>query len=753
MDLLTDSGLPLVSLESMHEPTDTVFVEDSDRPLPSDHVIAEPGAGQNMQQGVVLGPPPLPPPPSVGKPGTPPTGAPGGGQRNSRVLSTPVTPGQAGNVPRKSTDQLNELANQLQDLMPISSSQKQQQGGRERQSVPSSGQEHMTQPELPGDRVVEDDSSDNDDPGLENGTIEASVNVTPQHDYGADTPEIDEKYPGLVNKVEGSCSPGNKVSEEFSSVPDFVREIEVVSDETEPSSASTLERACFLPGRVELGCLHPVQNSEMAGKGSNEPLDDEKEMDSVGLGDDFDLMPLEGDFLTGPNAEEVVFQEIGFLYEETCSLTNVMVTERRSEFKTPIKTTEVDARDANVYGLTEVVTGDFVVPVDGQIDILSEQRLLESDLLLMSRILGCNTPKSKLKRSSSWNKDAYFRFSMAFHIWAAFTDFPLNEGAGQAKKLTAEDFNKIVEFADPKGILKNLPEGLNGKDLYKKRYLNGANVDEYFSGPPDLGFTTKDGLHHSKKSCPFRHCTSVKGYVDELLASRNKNESPAASEIKNRLHINEEDGAKLRRSLQFETRRYEGMTSEPAGDDSSRTDLPCPECSSMFSRRDNLERHLKEQHKKLLDINYGRDKVECPKCKKMKSRGYLAQHLKSCEGATENNNFCKACEKNFTKLKIHNITMHGFKECSFCSNKYGGPCFSCNQATCSNCSIVTDWCLNCSVIASDNSIWKGCDSSVTVKTISSCSTCKKANCSPCNSCGLFICSDCLPQPGIYRISL
>jgi len=129
--------------------------------------------------GTPPGPPPqrpLPPPPSQAdnlrreaerresnsKPGTPPNQ----GQRNSRIIQPPVTPSQP---PRKPTDQLDELAKQLQDLVPSPGPPRQ----RDRQRVPSNSNNPKPPPE---DRdLVEDDSSDDDGPVLRDGTIEASV--------------------------------------------------------------------------------------------------------------------------------------------------------------------------------------------------------------------------------------------------------------------------------------------------------------------------------------------------------------------------------------------------------------------------------------------------------------------------------------------------------------------------------------------------------------------------------------------------
>jgi len=129
------------------------------------------------------GPPPqrpLPPPPSQAenlrreqerregnsKPGTPPHQA----QRNSRIIQTPVTPNQP---PRKPTDQLDELAKQLQEMVPSPGPPRQ----RERQRVPSNSNNGAAKVgERPEDRdLVEDDSSDDEGPVLRDGTIEASV--------------------------------------------------------------------------------------------------------------------------------------------------------------------------------------------------------------------------------------------------------------------------------------------------------------------------------------------------------------------------------------------------------------------------------------------------------------------------------------------------------------------------------------------------------------------------------------------------
>ena len=144
--------------------------------------IPEPGPPSRPPIPSVATPPgpppqrPLPPPPSQAdnlrreaerregnsKPGTPPNQ----GQRNSRIIQTPVTPNQP---PRKPTDQLDELAKHLQDLVPSPGPPRQ----RDRQRVPSNSN---NKPATAEDRdLVEDDSSDDEAPVLRDGTIEASV--------------------------------------------------------------------------------------------------------------------------------------------------------------------------------------------------------------------------------------------------------------------------------------------------------------------------------------------------------------------------------------------------------------------------------------------------------------------------------------------------------------------------------------------------------------------------------------------------
>merc|ERR1719422_2146290 len=142
--------------------------------------------GRLEGQATPPGPPPqrpLPPPPNqaseqlrrgdgsgVGqggqgsKPSTPPNQA----QRNSRLIQQPAQQ-QAGGAARKPTDQLDELAKQLQDLVPSPGPPRQ----RDRQRQPS----NSNAPRPPADdrELVEDDSSDDDGPVLRDGTIEASV--------------------------------------------------------------------------------------------------------------------------------------------------------------------------------------------------------------------------------------------------------------------------------------------------------------------------------------------------------------------------------------------------------------------------------------------------------------------------------------------------------------------------------------------------------------------------------------------------
>ena len=151
--------------------------------------------------GTPPGPPPqrpLPPPPSQAenirregnsKPGTPPNQA----QRNSRILQGPLTPSQQG---RKPTDQLDELAKHLQDLVPSPGPPKQRE--RERQRVPSNSN-NPKPPEATAE-VQEEDSSDEDAPVLRDGTIEASVrNPKPLRDllpHRNSTGPLDPPRPG-----------------------------------------------------------------------------------------------------------------------------------------------------------------------------------------------------------------------------------------------------------------------------------------------------------------------------------------------------------------------------------------------------------------------------------------------------------------------------------------------------------------------------------------------------------------------------
>jgi len=164
--------------------------------------IPEPGPPSRppiSSVGTPPGPPPqrpLPPPPSQAenirregnsKPGTPPNQA----QRNSRILQAPVTPSQQG---RKPTDQLDELAKHLQDLVPSPGPPKQ----RERQRVPSNS--NNPKPPDATAEVMDDDSSDEDVPVLRDGTIEASVrNPKPLRDllpHRNSTGPLDPPRPG-----------------------------------------------------------------------------------------------------------------------------------------------------------------------------------------------------------------------------------------------------------------------------------------------------------------------------------------------------------------------------------------------------------------------------------------------------------------------------------------------------------------------------------------------------------------------------
>ena len=150
--------------------------------------IPEPGPPSRppIPSGNTPGPPPqrpLPPPPGPSQaeqlrreqagPGTPPSQQ----QRHSRVIAAPVAapgPGQQ-QQPRKATDQLDELAKQLQDLVPSPGPPHRQR--QERQRVPSnSNNGKVAGAGAAEDRdLVEDDSSDDEGPVLRDGTIEASV--------------------------------------------------------------------------------------------------------------------------------------------------------------------------------------------------------------------------------------------------------------------------------------------------------------------------------------------------------------------------------------------------------------------------------------------------------------------------------------------------------------------------------------------------------------------------------------------------
>merc|ERR1719278_922639 len=142
--------------------------------------------GRLEGQATPPGPPPqrpLPPPPNQAseqlrrgdrsgagqggqgsKPSTPPNQA----QRNSRLIQQPPQQ-QAGGAARKPTDQLDELAKQLQDLVPSPGPPRQ----RDRQRQPSNS--NAPRPPAEDRPLVEDDSSDDEGPVLRDGTIEASV--------------------------------------------------------------------------------------------------------------------------------------------------------------------------------------------------------------------------------------------------------------------------------------------------------------------------------------------------------------------------------------------------------------------------------------------------------------------------------------------------------------------------------------------------------------------------------------------------
>ena len=134
--------------EKNFSPGNKPKVQEQQRRSSRKEEIPEPGPPSRAPIGNVGTPPgpppqrPLPPPPSQAenlrrqenerrdggsKPGTPPNQ---GAQRNSRIIQTPVTPNQP---PRKPTDQLDELAKHLQDLVPSPGPPR----PRDRQRVPS----------------------------------------------------------------------------------------------------------------------------------------------------------------------------------------------------------------------------------------------------------------------------------------------------------------------------------------------------------------------------------------------------------------------------------------------------------------------------------------------------------------------------------------------------------------------------------------------------------------------------------------
>jgi len=148
---------------------------------------------QGPNSGTPPGPPPqrpLPPPPTGvaadmrrdagSKPNTPPSRD---QNRNSRLIAQQQPPLPTGPA-KKPTDQLDELAKQLQDLVPSPGPARSDR--RDRQRVPSSGQQqqqqplpqqqgiHQHQPLSPEADIVDDDSSDEDGPVMKDGTINAS---------------------------------------------------------------------------------------------------------------------------------------------------------------------------------------------------------------------------------------------------------------------------------------------------------------------------------------------------------------------------------------------------------------------------------------------------------------------------------------------------------------------------------------------------------------------------------------------------
>jgi len=220
--------------------------EQNRRPSRKEEVIPEPGppsrppipnrlgdgpaASSSPSGGSVPGPPPqrpLPPPPSGGapqgqpKPSTPPSQA--QGQRNSRVLSTPVTPGQGGGG-RKPTDQLDELAKQLQDLVPSPGPQRQARPPGERQRIPSSGHQHQPDNNFSAQEpdLVEDDSSDDEGPVLKDGTIEASVrNPKPLRELLPHRNSSGEqRHSGLLSSSGGQGPPKTGPSRPLPPTPD-----------------------------------------------------------------------------------------------------------------------------------------------------------------------------------------------------------------------------------------------------------------------------------------------------------------------------------------------------------------------------------------------------------------------------------------------------------------------------------------------------------------------------------------------------
>ena len=267
-------------------------------------------------------------------------------------------------------------------------------------------------------------------------------------------------------------------------------------------------------------------------------------------------------------------------------------------------------------------------------------------LKLAGRDLGCDTPK---KRGLPWDKIAYKNLSMTFHAWSYANGIPLDADVygKEAVVITENHMADIVEFGEPSGI-NLLPSGLNSKSLYHKRFKNGCQRKERYVGDLMTGFVDGDGRHR-KSSCPHYHCSSLKSWIQynnispiKKSGTFNKlaNSPNSPTEIKRVVRKLQRENRDLKRDLSLGARRSRLFSDKLKGKQTGlsfsekNTDIisniKCPFCSTIFSRRDSVVKHIRGFHpeKENDDYDLPELKILCVKCGKGISKSYRKHKCK-----------------------------------------------------------------------------------------------------------------------------